>query len=129
MEAAAEAARCGRLAHFEELGEGALASLLARPDEDGRSLPHHAAAGGALPVLNFLLGRGADCNTSDEEVRLLLCHSRPRSETSCTARGPGVKRLRQQGCEQFRLPAAVEFGREGAQVGGRLGSYLLMAVL
>mmetsp|Transcript_45737 Transcript_45737/g.115611 ORF Transcript_45737/g.115611 Transcript_45737/m.115611 type:complete len:104 (-) Transcript_45737:2284-2595(-) len=85
MEAAAEAARCGRLAHFEELGEGALASLLARPDEDGRSLPHHAAAGGALPVLNFLLGRGADCNTSDEEARRST-HATAAAAQRCTTR-------------------------------------------
>eukprot|EP00873_Tetraselmis_striata_P025648 jgi/Tetstr1/445912/TSEL_033541.t1 len=50
MEAAAEAARCGRLAHFEELRRALLQTCWRGPIEDGRSLAHSRRAGGALPV-------------------------------------------------------------------------------
>lgn len=71
MEKAAEAAREGNLHFFQGLDPADLQRMCKKTDEDGRSLLHSAAAGGNLPVLNFILehdGASSNVNRKDEDV-------------------------------------------------------------
>lgn len=70
MEQAAAACREGNLAYISGLTAENLTQLVARTDEDGRTLLHSACTGGSLPLVEHLIqaGAGTAVNSADEEV-------------------------------------------------------------
>lgn len=68
MQEAAEQARQGNFAYFEQLQVEDRRRLLAITDDDGRTLLHNAVSGGNMELVQFLLSSGAvnDVNQADE---------------------------------------------------------------